>query len=343
MSLRIELAHPASSEDTEALARLLSKVAPESICRLIVVGKTDGPATLEDTSRHRAQSSTDEAILRAGGRPLLDRSWRIFSTGCEGIASPVTLSLAETAADGDDGSEYGLVVGAARSEPLADQDRCGIANIVSAADCVRAAMASAAIEPGQAKLILVKSPVRLAADGFGARHAGRTGSARGAAALGAAVALGEVSPGQLGDDPVGVTDLYATRTMTFSGTETDCVEAIVFGMRAGGDPRSAMTGTVLKDMLDADALRALQPPPGHRPVLLLFKAGIARDGLLRGRRTTIFNGDMPADKHLRAAASGLVGAVFGPADTFISGGSEHQGPDGSCFCVLLSERTGPAS
>src|SRR5690606_11620047 len=117
---------------------------------------------------------------------------------------------------------------------------------------------------------------------------------------------------------------FASRTMAFSGTETQRVEVIVLGTRAGGDADWLITQTVQTDFLDIDAFSSLERPLGFDPFLVFYKAGISADGTLRGLRTTIRSSELPPDKQLRAASSGLIGAVFGRVDTFISGGAEHQ-------------------
>lgn len=339
MKLAIDIANPDAPEDAGGLARFLAGVDTDAIERLYVFGKTEGDATLTDTSRQRALAATEAAIVGAGGSALLDRSWRLFSTGCEGIATPVCAAVAQMRGWGSDGGTLGLVVGAARSAAIPDALRCGPTHVEIAAATVREAMASAGIAAGHVTLVLLKSPIRMGEDGPLGRHACSTGSSRGAAALGSAVALGEWM--LAGDDPVGKVQAHASRTMAFSGTETDAIEAIVFGMRPGGDPGFAMSNAVLSDLMDLPALQGLTAPQGFRSALVFFKAGIPADGKLRGRRTTVLTSDLPADKQLRAAASGVIGAAFGPADAFVSGGAEHQGPDGSCLCTVLWRRDAP--
>lgn len=339
MKLAIDIANPDAPDDAGALTRFLAGLDSGAVERLFVFGKTEGDATLADTSRQRALAATEAAIRDAGGEALLERSWRLFSTGCEGIATPVCATIAQMRGPDAGNGTAGLVVGAARSAAIPDALRCGPAHIESAATTVREAMASAGLTPDQVSLILLKSPIRMEEDGPLGRHARSTGSSRGAAALGAAVALGEWT--LTGDDPVASVQAHASRTMAFSGTETDAIEAIVFGMRPGGDPDFAMSNAVLADLMDLAALWDIAAREKFRSALVFFKAGIPASGRLRGRRTTVLTSDLPADKQLRAAASGLIGAAFGPADAFISGGAEHQGPEGTCLCTVLWRRDAP--
>ena len=337
MKLQIDLTNPEDSRDVGALNRLLQRVDVRKVQTLVVFGKTDGAATLEDETRQAAQESASAIINQAGGEFLKERSWSIFSTGCEGIATPVCVAVAATNIS-DHSSEEGLVVGAARSAFLADDKRCTRDHVLAAAECVKLAMKNGGISAQEVSLVLLKSPVRLYPGSSGSPYTRSTGASRGAAAIGSALALGDIAIDSVPDDPLRSCTGFASRTMAFSGTEVDCVEAIVFGIRKGGDPDWTATQVILRDLLDVEGALKIRKPEGFVPLVVLFKAGIAANGKLRGRRTTVFSGDLPPDKHLRAAASGFIGAVFGYADSFISGGAEYQGPEGSCLCTVIWKR-----
>jgi cyanuric acid amidohydrolase len=335
-----------------ALTAVLESLPPNRIRRLVLLGKTEGPATLNDFSRDLAMHAADAAIYARGGDELMTRSWRVFSTGCEGIATPTMLLFCDideamekpSTAPGD---EPRLAFGAARSDPLPAPSLCNATHVSVAAATVRQAMAEANLTADQVRLVTIKSPVLSASAAAtlgpaARRHGGSTGSSRGAAALGAAVALNEIDEAALDEDPVlRGTNFYSTRTMAFSGTETDRVEAVVFGERAGAGGNLRISSSPLSDLLDSEAVSSLVADfAPARPRAVLFKAGIPTDGKLRGRRTTVLGSDLPADKQLRAAASGLIGAWFGAADAFISGGAEHQGAPGNCLCALIGETPG---
>lgn len=342
MPVVIEIFHPRHPGDTSGLRAALARLPLDRIRHLAVFGKTEGPATLNDFSRDVAQAATDDALRAVGGQRLVERTTRLFSTGCEGIASPLTVLLAQTGneADADAAPRTGLVFGAAHSAPVADRDRAGPVHVEAARQAVAEAMKAASLTADQVGLVLIKSPILSPAEaieqgGDRLRHGGSTGSSRGVAAIGAGIALGEIDGRSLGSDPVGRAGVYARRVMAFSGTEVDRIEAVVIGARPGGDPRWELRAALVKDIADGEGLRALCPPDDRELALVLFKAGIAANGTLRGRRTTVLTSDLPPDKQLRAAASGVVAACFGGADAFISAGAEHQGPRGACLCAVL--------
>ena len=43
-----------------------------------------------------------------------------------------------------------------------------------------------------------------------------------------------------------------------------------------------------------------------------------------------------AQRHIRAAIGGLVAAVMGDTRIFVSGGAEHQGPDGGGVIAVIA-------
>jgi cyanuric acid amidohydrolase len=338
--LDITIGYPDSPADARPIAEWLEQLPKGAVAKIVVLGKTEGPATLNDFSRDLAQAATDRALSEAGGH-LAARAVRLFSTGCEGIATPLTIMMAEIAApNARPAMSQGLVVGVACSESLPPFPRCGIAHIDAAAQAVESAMTDADLRPEQVALVLIKSPILApeatpAGAGSFRRHAGSTGSSRGAAAIGAGIALGEIARTDLSPDPVGRDGVFASRVMSFSGIETDRIEAVVLGERPGGDPRWSISVAMIADFLDRDGIARLQSRSAQQPQLVFFKAGIRPDGRMRGRRTTVLSSDLSADKQLRAAASGFIAAHFGTTAAFISGGAEHQAPAGACLCATL--------
>ena len=339
--LDIAIAYPSGPDDVRALKAWLGGLSKNAISKLVILGKTEGPATPNDFSRDLAQAATDSAVA-AMGSDLSSRTWRLFSTGCEGIASPVMVMMAEITDAQDPRGARGLVIGIARSEPLPPHARCGLEHIDTAASMVQAAMDDAGLRRDQVALVLIKSPVLIPGSvpvdtQHARRHAGSTASSRGAAALGAAIALGEIDRPDLGDDPVGRDTAFATRVMAVSGIENDSIEVVVLGERPGGDPQWGIVSHMLTSWLDTEAISQIRRVSENLE-LVFFKAGIAPDGRLGGRRTTVLTSDLPADKQLRAAASGFVTAHFGKVAAFISGGAEHQAPPGGCICAALYRR-----
>lgn len=302
---------------------------------LIVLAKVPGPATLNDPSRELAQRAFRAAIKAIGGEVLLSRCRLIVSVGCEGIGSAGGWLLIEDGAEA--GSDARLCMAMAETGVIPVPERGGPAHVAAVAEAVRTAMRAARLDRDAVRLVLVKSPVcRDQADA--------TGRSRGAAALGVAVALGEVD--RVTDGEMADPSLYCTRAMTMSGTEVDRAELVVLGNRAGAGGDLVVGSRLLRDIIDVGGARRLLLELGagfdadgvlRKPLgLVLLKAGLRPDGLLRGRPTQVLGTDLPPDKHLRAAASGMLASVLGSNDAFITGGAEHQAPPGGCVLAAIA-------
>lgn len=318
-----------SAVDARGFARALAGVrcaARGRLRQLAVLAKIEGAATLQDRSRERASEAFGAVLGRAG---LRRQSLEILSAGCEGVITPCGTLVATCEAPAS--RARGLAMGHARSPAIPMAQRASLRHVDAAEQAVAAAMREAGLSAKQVALVLIKSPVLLRGKG---RHVGSTGASRGAAALGAALALGEVRREALRGDFLENPRLYGTRAMAFSGTETDCCEAVVFGHRPGGDASLRLERAMLADLLDTRPLERLAGSRG-KLVAVFFKAGIPANGRLRGARTTVLTSELAPDKQLRAAAGGIVAAAFGTTRAFVSGGAEHQAPPGGCLVATI--------
>jgi cyanuric acid amidohydrolase len=67
----------------------------------------------------------------------------------------------------------------------------------------------------------------------------------------------------------------------------------------------------------------------ERVVAVLAKADPCSTGRIRGARTVMLeDSDINATRHARALVGGVLAGIIGRTDIFVSGGAEHQGPDG---------------
>ena len=58
-------------------------------------------------------------------------------------------------------------------------------------------------------------------------------------------------------------------------------------------------------------------------------AEASHDGRLRGvRHTMLDDSDISPARHARAFVAGALSGLIGHAEIYVSGGAEHQGPDG---------------
>lgn len=178
---------------------------------------------------------------------------------------------------------------------------------------------------------------------------------RGASVLGVALALGEAKRGALSDAAV-LHDLqiWSGRASASVGVELMRNEVLVLGNSPAWGGRLRIAHRVMADAIDLDAvlavLRTLDVPGGvhgggqvpaaqrGRLRAVLARADPGSTGAMRGMRHTMLDdSDINATRHARAVVGGVVAAATGLTDLFISGGAEHQGPDGGGPVAVIAE------
>jgi cyanuric acid amidohydrolase len=251
-----------------------------------------------------------------------------------------------TRAASEKGHGKRLAFGVAVTRDLAPEEVGTFAEIREVAAAVSRAQQEAGIsDPKDVHYVQVKGPLLTPAaiadaDRRGAKLVTRdpNGSkafARGAAALGVALGLGEIKESELSDAVIAQRmDLFSSVANTSAGGELKNCEVLLFGNSemAGGDLR--IGHAILSDVVDADAVRAaareaigdpkltIEP---ERIVAIFAKAEAPPNGMLRGRRTTMLSdADINYERHARAALGAVIASVTGDAAIFVSGGTEHQ-------------------
>ncbi|MBO6784043.1 MAG: cyanuric acid amidohydrolase, partial [Alphaproteobacteria bacterium] len=72
---------------------------------------------------------------------------------------------------------------------------------------------------------------------------------------------------------------------------------------------------------------------------VLCKAEPATTGEIRGNRHIMLDdSDINATRHARAVVGGVIAGAVGRTDVFVSGGAEHQGPDGGGPVAVIATR-----
>jgi cyanuric acid amidohydrolase len=178
------------------------------------------------------------------------------------------------------------------------------------------------------------------------------GLSRAASALGAAVALGEIERSSLDDKHIGSDwSFWSSRASCSAGIELLGHEIVVFGMSSRWSGPLAIDHAVMADAIDIEPVRGaivrlglaatgqLPPPERRRLVAVLAKAEASHDGLLRGNRHTMLDdSDISSTRHARAFVCGALAGLVGHAELYVSGGAEHQGPDGGGPVALIVDR-----
>jgi cyanuric acid amidohydrolase len=256
-----------------------------------------------------------------------------------------------------------LALGRARTPALASEHLGRVEQIALVAEGVRAGMADAGItDPADVHYVQVKCPLLTmerikAAEARGARTVVRDtlksmAFSRGASALGVGVALGELSLKDLSDDMIcSYFSVHCGRAATSGGVELLDHEIMVAGMSSAWRGPLAIDHAVMADAIDIEPARlALArlglPIAGQLPAAdrgrvaaVLAKAEASQSGKVRSQRHTMLDdSDVSSTRHARAFVGGALAGLFGFTDLFVSGGAEHQGPDGGGPVAIIVSR-----
>lgn len=341
----------AAPNDVSELGALIDKgeVNPAEIVALI--GKTEGNGGANDFTRGYATLSYQILLSRHLGispEEVGERIAFVWSGGTEGVLSPHSTVFTRSE-DGEAAGEPRLAIGIAVTGTIPPEQVGTITQIRAVADATRAALAQAGIRnPADVHYVQVKGPLLTPAsiadaDRRGAKLVTRdpNGSkpyARGATALGVALALGEVAEADLSaDDIARRLDLFSSVASTSAGGELTNCEVLLFGNSPESSSAFRIGHGVLKDAIDAegvrDALRsaglvfdgAPSETEAARVVSVFAKAEASPTGRIRGRRNTMLSdADINYERHARAAVGAVIASITGDPAIFVSGGTEHQ-------------------
>ncbi|MGJ4884174.1 ring-opening amidohydrolase [Bradyrhizobium sp. HKCCYLRH1065] len=355
-----------SPDDVGALEAGIAQGAIDPAGIVAILGKTEGNGCVNDFTRAFAVRSLETLLGRYLAADAVRQIAMVMSGGTEGALSPHMIVF--EARDGDDAAAprafpASLALGRARTPALPGEHLGRMPQVELVAAGVRAAMTDAGIsDPSDVHYVQVKCPLLTmerieAVEARGQRTAVRDtlksmGFSRGASALGVAIALGELAAADVSDATICAdVSRYSGRAATSGGVELLDHEILVAGMSATWSGPLAIDHAVMGDAIDIEPARQALARlglnvPGQvaaadrsRIAAVLAKAEAAQSGRLRGQRHTMLDdSDVSSTRHARAFVGGALAGLFGFTDLFVSGGAEHQGPDGGGPVAIIAER-----
>jgi len=350
-------------DDVSALRDSISagRIDPAGI--VAILGKTEGNGCVNDFTRAFAVQSLVLELKRHLPVEAAEAVCCVMSGGTEGALSPHWLVL-ERRDGGEATPGKALAIGRARTRQLMPEEIGRLAQVDAVAEAVIAAMADAGIsERDDVHFVQIKCPLITTERAAEAASRGQgvamrdtlksMGLSRGAAALGVAIALGERERGELSEAVIGRDpSIWSGRASTSAGIELMDNEIVVLGMSTAWSGPLAVDHAVMADNIDIEPVRAAlrrlglkaegQLMPQERAALaaLLAKAEPSTSGALRGyRHTMLDDSDISATRHARAFVAGALAGLVGHAEIFVSGGAEHQGPDGGGPVAVIIDRS----
>jgi cyanuric acid amidohydrolase len=345
--------------DVSGIERAIAQGRIDPAGIVAILGKTEGNGNVNDFTRGFATQSLTLMLERHIGTDA-PAVCLVMSGGTEGAMGPHWTVLER--AEGD-GQGPALAIGRAHTPQLVPEQLGRRAQVDQVADGVAAAMRDAGIErAADVHFVQIKCPLLTAqrvgaAEARGENVATRDtlksmGLSRAASALGVAVALGEIAREKIVDSAIGTdTSLWSGRASASAGIELMNHEIVVLGMSPAWSGRLAIDHAVMADAIDIEPVRAalgrlglgaagqLAAAPRDRLVAVLAKAEASHDGRLRGHRHTMLDdSDISSTRHARAFVAGALAGLVGHAEIYVSGGAEHQGPDGGGPVAVIVAR-----
>jgi cyanuric acid amidohydrolase len=352
--------------DVSEILRLIEAgcLAPREI--VAILGKTEGNGCVNDFTRGYATMAVSSALARHLETPAEEIASRIaivMSGGTEGGLSPHFLVFAVHENGGLTDGVKSLAIGTASTPALLPEQIGRIFQVEVTATAVREAMERAAItDIADVHWVQVKCPLLTKERMADAASRGETTAthdpytsmvlSRAAAALGVAVALDEVDIAALGDPVICRDfDLWSSCASASAGVELMHNQIIVLGNSAAWSGDNVIAHSVMRDAIDLPSLIGvlrgldfkdtdqLGDAAAGRVLAVLAKAEASRSGRIRGARHVMGDdSDIQASRHARAFVGGVLAGFIGRTDLFVSGGAEHQGPEGGGPIAMIARR-----
>lgn len=343
-------------EDISGLKRLVETNVIDPKNLVAILGKTEGNGCVNDFTRGYSNQSLIHYLTSVTGlspAEIIEQTALVMSGGTEGVMTPHFTFFTREDIEGEELAEKSLVVSSGFTREFLPEEQGTLAMVEEVKRVVLELMKQSGIsDPNDVHFVQIKCPL-LTSDRIQDAHQRgfdtvthdtyeSMGFNRGASALGVAIALGEIQADQVTNEVICKDwNLYSDVASTSAGIELLNCEIVLMGNSKKGNGKYFIGHDVMKDSIDIEAvLRACKSAglvfdefPSESEVKKIVnvfaKAEAASTGLCRNRRTTMLtDSDINHTRHARAVVNGVIASVLRDPMIYVSGGSEHQGPDG---------------
>ncbi|MEM1369904.1 MAG: ring-opening amidohydrolase, partial [Cyanobacteria bacterium P01_H01_bin.15] len=269
--------------------------------------------------------------------------------GTEGVLSPHMTVFTRQLENLEGLAQLGLALGVFHTRDFLVEEIGTLTMVDVVAAGVKNALEIANISPQDVHFVQIKCPLLTASRNAQSDNTITQDSyksmaySRGASALGVALALEEIQPGQLtAADICSNYDLYSSVASTSAGVELNNCEILVLGNSPNSYSDYRIGHSVMEHALDIDAVtRAVESAQGSLDsiVNVLAKAEASPSGEILGRRHTMLDdSDINHTRMARAVVAAVVAAAVQDPMVYVSGGSEHQGTPGGGPIAVISQQ-----
>ena len=322
-----------------------------------ILGKTEGNGGRNDFTRELAIRALEELLaprLSVPKEAVCDRVILSFSGGTEGLVTPHLLAFAQRGEFRKQRAAHKrLVIGTGHTRAFAPEEIGRMAQVEATAEAISEIVAQLQLDSVKdVHLVQMKGAIpsatyeqEVAAAQRGKPLRANMIYSRGASALGAAVALGELAPSaaqSLSDEAIcSDYSLYSGVASVSAKPGLQRTEIMVFANSAYVDGNLAIGHTVMQDLLDTASVRRLLAELGlpcdgqltetqrQSLVAVLAKSEADPRGTVRGCRHTMLSDDDISDtRYSRCVLASVLASLTGDPAVYVSTRAEHHGPLG---------------
>jgi cyanuric acid amidohydrolase len=350
--------------DISTLVRLMDEgkiVASEVVC---IIGKTEGNGGRNDFTRDLAMTAFEELFSQRLGisrKEVTDRIIFSLSGGCEGVVSPhICVFTASGALPAVPAKEKRLTIGIGFTRAFKPEEIGRMAQVEETAAAIKKVIETLKVDSlSDVHFVQMKGaiPNYTFEQGRAAAKAGKPMRSdmiysRGASALAAALAVGEVKLADLSDDDI------CSDWSKFSSTSScsakpglERTEIMVMANSPYWEGDITINHGILNDMIDSvsvhQVLRGLgiyadvqcTQEQSQRIVGVFGKSEADPRGTIRGRRHTMLTDDDISDtRYSRGVLAAVIASIIGDTTIYISTRAEHHGPLGGGTLAILARQ-----
>lgn len=352
----------AAPNDVSGMADLLEKGTVKADELRAIIAQTEGDVY----ARGFATVSYEELLsgyLGISKQEVFDKIPMLMIGLTAGLMSPHAVAFATRDVEIESPGEKRLAVGVVSTRNLKPEEYGTESQVDLVADAVQKAMAEAQIDDvSDVHCVSVKLPAMTGARVSEAKErdaklitenpGAASTRAKGASALGVAVALGEVDRSAVTDEAINSDfSLYSSVATTSAGNEQTACRVVLMGNSERSVSKHKIASGVMQDTLDLPAAKEtirraglkiedqLSEEEQKRLSAVFINAGANALPHCRGRRHTMMSDFLSGYSGIiaKAVVNSVVGALVGDSMVLASAGWEHQGPRGSNPLAVIAE------